>query len=101
MSKLSQKNNNFSTDLDKEFEKAFSKISELSKALAPDVMLKLYAYNKQASFGNNFSFNSGLNVRSAFKFNAWMQLNGMSAEDAKKKYIKLTSEILNNNKHKS
>ena len=61
-------------------------------------MLKFYAYYKQASYGNKFSFNSGLDVRSAFKFNAWMQLNGMSTKEAKLEYIKLANEILNKNK---
>ena len=65
------------------------------EGVAPDNMLKLYAYYKQANFGNNFSFNSGLNIRSAFKFNAWMQLNGMTPEEAKKEYIKLANSILN------
>jgi len=101
VSKLSQKNNNIPIDLDKEFEIAFNKISELKKGVAPDIMLKFYAYYKQANFGNNFSFNSGLNVRSAFKFNAWMQLNGMSPEEAKKEYIKLANEILIHKKQKS
>ena len=101
MSKLSQKNNNLPNDLDEKFEIAFKKISELKKGVAPDIMLKFYAYYKQANFGNNFSFNSGINVRSAFKFNAWMQLNGMSPEDAKKEYIKLANKILIQNKHKS
>lgn len=90
MSKLSQENN---IALDKEFEAAFNKISKLKKAVAPDVMLKFYAFNKQANFGNKFSFNSNSDVRSAFKFNAWMQLNGMSAEQAKKEYIQLAKTI--------
>lgn len=89
-----QKNNNNSKDLDNEFEEAFNKISELKKAVAPDVMLKFYAYYKQANFGNKFSTNNGLDVRSAFKFNAWVQLSGMSAENAKKEYIKLANKIL-------
>jgi acyl-CoA-binding protein len=83
------------SDLDIAFKKAFKKISELKKGVAPDVMLKFYAFYKQANFGNNFSFNTDLNVRSAFKFNAWMQLNGMSAEEAKKEYIRLAKTILN------
>ena len=90
MSRLSQENK---TDLDKEYKAAFDKISMLKQAVAPDVMLKFYAYNKQANFGNKFSVNSELDVRSAFKFNAWMQLNGMSAEEAKKEYIKLAKTI--------
>ena len=83
------------SDLDTEFNEAFDKISKLRKAIAPDIMLKFYAYYKQANFGSKFSFNSGQNVRSAFKFNAWMQLNGMSSEEAKKEYIELAKTVLN------
>ena len=90
-----QKSDSIESDLDLAFKIAFNKISNLKKIIAPDVMLKLYAYYKQANFGNNFSFGSDLNVRNAFKFNAWMQLNGMSAEEAKKEYIKLTDTIIN------
>lgn len=88
------------SDLDKKYSDAFDKISTLRKAIAPDIMLKFYAYYKQASFGNHFSYNSNnnLNVRSAFKFNAWMQLNGMSSEQAKVEYIKLAETVLNNKK---
>lgn len=96
MSKSLQKNNAHLEDLDLEFESTFKRISELKKTVAPDVMLKLYAYYKQATHGNNFSFNSGLDVRSAFKFNAWIQLNGMSPYEAKKEYIRLANTILNN-----
>lgn len=90
MSKLLQKN---SKELDKEYKAAFNKISKLKTAVAPDVMLKFYAYYKQINFGNKFSFNDDLDVRSAFKFNAWVQLNGMSAEQAKKEYIELANTI--------
>jgi acyl-CoA-binding protein len=86
------------SDLDKEFNEAFDKISKLRKAIAPDIMLKFYAYNKQANFGNKFSFNSELNVRSAFKLNAWMQLNGMKSDVAKKEYINLAKTVLNHKK---
>ena len=98
--KLSQKNNDNSKDLDEQFEIIFNKISELREAVAPDEMLKLYAYYKQASFGNNFSFNSDSDVRSGFKFNAWMQLKGMSIEEAKQEYIKLANKILTDKKQK-
>ena len=82
------------SDLDKEFNEAFVKISKLRKAIATDIMLKLYAYNKQANFGNNLSANSELDVRNAFKLNAWMQLKGMNSEEAKQKYINLTKTVL-------
>ncbi|MCL4156339.1 UNVERIFIED_CONTAM: hypothetical protein GTU68_029208 [Idotea baltica] len=56
-------------------------------------MLKFYAYYKQATFGNHSLGNIGANVRNAFKFNAWIQLNGMSQKKAKKEYIKLAATI--------
>ena len=82
--------------LDVKFAKAFNELSEFEENLAPDVMLKLYAYYKQAVLGNTFSYKGEVDVRDAFKFNAWTQLNGMSQENAKKQYIKLVNKILNN-----
>lgn len=86
--------NNAEKDLDTLYQEAFDKISKLKKGVAPDVMLRFYAFYKQASYGNNFTFNSASNLISGFKFNAWMQLNGMSSEDAKKEYIVLANSIL-------
>ena len=82
--------------LDIKFTKAFNDLSELEENLAPDIMLKLYAYYKQAVIGNTFSYGGEVDVRDAFKFNAWTQLNGMTQENAKKQYIKLLKNILNN-----
>ena len=82
--------------LDIKFNKAFHQLSELEETLAPDIMLKLYAYYKQALAGDNFFYDGKVDVRDAFKFNAWTQLNGMSQEEAKKKYIKLVKSILKN-----
>jgi len=80
--------------LDKEFNDAFDRISKLRKAIAPDIMLKFYAYNKQANFGNNLAANNEVDVRNAFKLNAWMQLKGMDSEEAKQKYINLAKTVL-------
>ncbi|WP_439127724.1 acyl-CoA-binding protein [Polaribacter sp.] len=84
------------SELDIAFKEAFDKISELKEAVAPDIMLKFYAYYKQATFGKTFSFDSKSNVRSAFKANAWMQVKEMSSKTAKEEYIKLANIILNN-----
>ncbi|WP_435415792.1 acyl-CoA-binding protein [Polaribacter aestuariivivens] len=83
-------------ELDIEFSEAFEKISRLKEAVAPDIMLKFYAYYKQAYYGSTFSFNNELDVRNAFKANAWMQLKDMSSQEAKKEYIKLAKIVLNN-----
>ncbi len=81
-------------DLNTKFDEAFEKISALEESIAPDLMLKLYAYYKQGTNGDTMSLNTGPDVRNAFKFNAWMQLNGMPQEEAKKEYIKLAKKIL-------
>tara|TARA_R110001632_G_scaffold10505_6_gene38824 strand:- start:8440 stop:8706 length:267 start_codon:yes stop_codon:yes gene_type:complete len=87
-----------SANLDIKFTKAFTQLSELEEVLAPDIMLKLYAYYKQSVSGDTFSYDGQIDVRDAFKFNAWTQLNGMSQDDAKKQYIKLAKSILKTNK---
>lgn len=80
--------------LDKEFKVAFDKISKIKETLAPDILLKFYAFNKQANYGNNFRFQNSENLISGFKFNAWMQLKDMKPDKAKKEYIKLANTIL-------
>ncbi|WP_299123860.1 acyl-CoA-binding protein [uncultured Tenacibaculum sp.] len=81
-------------DLDIEFNKAYEKASRIQEKLPPDIMLKLYAYYKQAVKGDQFSFNTDDNLRNAFKFNAWMQLKGMNEDDAKREYINLVNSII-------
>ena len=83
-----------SSNLDIEFEKAYQQLNELNESVAPDIMLKLYAYYKQATSGDLFSMNDESDVRNAFKFNAWTQLNGMAQEEAKQEYINLAKRIL-------
>ncbi len=79
-------------ELDIEFRKAYEKASKMSEKLPQDVMLKFYAYYKQATNGDNTPFHINGGVRNAFKLNAWMQLRGLSYEDAKKEYIELVKK---------
>lgn len=79
-------------ELHEEFEKAYAKASAMKTPLPQDTMLLFYAYYKQATAGDNFSFNANFDVRNAFKFNAWMQLKGISPEEAKRKYIDLVNK---------
>lgn len=81
-------------DLDKAYKEAYNKVSNLTEKLPPDIMLRLYAYHKQAEKGDNFSFNPQRDVKSAFKLNAWMQLKGMDENKAKQEYIDLVNTIL-------
>lgn len=81
-------------DLDTRFNKAFEIASAMTQKLPPDTMLKFYAYYKQATKGGEYTTPSGnSHLRNAFKLNAWFQLNNLSEEEAKKKYIKLVENI--------
>lgn len=81
-------------DLDLRFKEAYKIASKLEEKLPPDVMLRLYAYYKQAVKGDRFTFNDNSDLRNAFKFNAWMQLRGMGEDEAKEEYIKLVNSII-------
>jgi len=83
-------------DLDIQFKEAFERASNMEQdSLPQDVMLRLYAFYKQATFGGFGSVNySSQDVRDAFKTNAWLQVSNMSEEAAKKAYIALVNEIL-------
>ncbi|MCK0132052.1 acyl-CoA-binding protein [Flavobacteriaceae bacterium F08102] len=82
--------------LDERFTLAFEIASNMTQKLPADTMLTLYAYYKQATIGENYSQPSGTDpVRNAFKLNAWIQINNLSKDEAKKNYIKLVEEINN------
>lgn len=85
-------------DLDTLFKEAFEKASNMEQdSLPQDVMLRIYAYYKQATFGSLSSINySNLDVRDAFKNNAWLQVSHITENEAKRHYIELINEILNN-----
>lgn len=81
--------------LDMQFNEAFKRISETEQSLPPDILLRLYAYYKQATKGDHLLYNtSENNLRSAFKFNARIQLKGMSEKEAKQEYINLANQVL-------
>jgi len=85
------------TTLDIQFKEAYKEISNLSQdQFAPDIMLKLYAYYKQATYGDNnpeYIETNELDLRNGFKLNAWIQLRGMSTDKAKKEYIEIVNNI--------
>ncbi|MHC5202523.1 acyl-CoA-binding protein [Myroides sp. LJL119] len=86
--------------LDKEFHEAYIRISNEAINLAPDVMLRIYAFYKQATNGlshRDFENMSG-NLKQAFKFNAWTQVSHLTPTQAKEEYIKLANQILDSTK---
>ncbi|CAA0166086.1 Putative acyl-CoA-binding protein [Tenacibaculum maritimum] len=81
-------------DLNKQFQEAYQKASNTKQKLPQDIMLKLYAYYKQAVQGDHFPFTPDFNIRNAFKFNAWAQLKGIPSDEAKQEYINLVNSII-------
>jgi diazepam-binding inhibitor (GABA receptor modulating acyl-CoA-binding protein) len=84
-------------NLNIKFENALKIANETDIKLPPDIMLHFYAHYKQATKGNKYrqaSEEGEEPLRNAFKQHAWYQLNHLSEEDAKKKYIKLVNKYL-------
>ena len=81
-------------DLDTEF----NKYVEIGSGLPPqtaDNMLIAYAYFKQALIGDNHNPrpSESSNVIETFKHDAWHQLQGMTKDEAKKKYIETIKKL--------
>lgn len=88
-------NTTMNKELNKKFDDAYKIASTTSIKLPPDVMLQFYAYYKQATKGNNYEEPSGdVQLRNAFKLNAWFQLNHLTEIEAKQEYIKLVNKYL-------
>ncbi len=84
------------SELDRKFDKAYKIASAMTKKLPPDVMLRFYAYYKQATSKSILTSpppSGDDNMKNAFKLNAWFQVNNLSVEEAKQKYIELVEEF--------
>jgi acyl-CoA-binding protein len=86
-------------DLDSRFQEAFEKASNMTEQLPQDVMLRIYAFYKQATQGTfQFRHLNNNDLRNAFKTNAWMQISHLTEEEAKEKYIEMINELLTKKK---
>lgn len=76
------------TALEQKFEEAKNKVMTLSEKPGNDVMLELYALNKQATIGDiNIDKPAMFDFVAAAKYNAWNAKKGLAKEDAQQKYI--------------
>lgn len=79
--------------LDTEFKLAVESINNHKDPFPADTLLKLYAYYKKAT--NNYSRpNSSKAIINAFKTNALFQVENISQDEAKKRYIALAKKYL-------
>lgn len=82
-------------EIDKQFLEAYERASTTNQKFPPDIMLQFYAYYKQATENEGIYTPSGEDeVRNAFKLNALLQIKGISALEAKKKYIDLVNRYI-------
>lgn len=84
-------------DIEKLFEEAVRKASEIKYPLPDDIRLRLYAYYKRGT-QEPINTNSAHEHKliNAFKINAWMQVRQLSVEEAKLEYINLIDELYKN-----
>lgn len=85
------------SELDILFQKAIDIANTIpQESLPQDIQLRCYAYFKQATFGGVGSANySNLDIRNAFKNNAWLQISHLTIEEAKLEYINIINSIKN------
>ena len=77
-----------SEELDREFKEAVARINAYTDPFPADVLLKLYAYYKKAT--NDYGRPSSRKpIINAFKTNALFQLEDITQDEAKQKYIEL------------
>tara|TARA_Y100000815_G_scaffold57598_1_gene46629 strand:- start:8 stop:286 length:279 start_codon:yes stop_codon:yes gene_type:complete len=84
-------------NLNAAFKEAAIKARSTDKRLAPDIMLLLYAYYKKATQENHIVPFENLeenDLKGAFKYNAMIQLRGVSPEKAKEEYIDLVNKYI-------
>lgn len=87
-------NPNTMTALEQSFEDAKKRVMELPEKPGNDVMLELYALNKQATIGDiNIDKPAMFDFVAAAKYNAWSGKKGMSKEDAQQKYIDYVNSL--------
>lgn len=80
-------------EVDRAFEKAYHKACNTKERFPPDLMLKLYAYYKQATEHTAAYIPSGnSDIKNAFKLNALLQVKGLSVREAKEAYIELVEQ---------
>ena len=82
-------------DLKQQFEKAATQVKSLTERPDNDTMLRLYALFKQGSEGDVKDAKPGfLDFVGSAKYEAWEKLQGVSTEQAMKKYIDLVKKLV-------
>ncbi|QQR97764.1 MAG: acyl-CoA-binding protein [Sphingobacteriales bacterium] len=81
--------------LQEQFSQAQIDVKTLTKRPSDAELLDLYAFFKQATDGDNTTSKPGMfDIKGQFKWNAWKDKAGLSADEAMQKYIDLVKTLL-------
>ncbi len=81
-------------DLEAQFKEAAEDVQELPRRPGNDVLLKLYAYYKQATAGDVSGSRPGMaDFAGRAKYDAWARLKGTSKEQAMQSYVDLVQKL--------
>ena len=84
-------------ELDQKFEDAKKRVLDLPSKPGNDVLLELYALNKQATLGDAETHGEKpamFDFVAAAKLNAWKTKAGVSKEEAQQKYIDYVGQLV-------
>ena len=82
-------------DLSQQFEQAAKDVKGLAERPDNDTMLRLYALYKQGAEGDVKGDKPGFfDFVGSAKYEAWEKLQGMSQDQARKKYVDLVKSLL-------
>ena len=82
-------------DIERKFREAYNKAARTSQKFPPDIMLKFYAYYKQATEEEGiYRPSTGPGIKNAFKLNALLQVKGISPVQAKQAYIEMVEQYI-------
>lgn len=87
------------SELKTSFEKAKQDVLGLKEKPGNEILLELYALNKQAELGDADVHGEKpalFDFVGAAKYNAWEKKKGMISEEAMQKYIDLVTRLLEN-----
>lgn len=77
-----------------EFERAVERVQKLPKRPSNDALLELYGLYKQATAGDVTGKRPGLlDVRGRAKFDAWAEREGLSPDEARRRYVALVERL--------
>lgn len=77
-----------------EFQAAVDRVNSLARTPSQNEMLELYGLYKQATSGDVTGKRPGmLDVKGRAKYDAWSERKGLSADDARQRYIDLVAGL--------